>query len=288
MGCPQRGQALDQSAESARSIPARVPRSPHDSSGPVRSTGGNLKTSQPLSFRTARDRPSSWSFLKESIDGTRTTARPPRNTWRITKRGHRRHTRPGDGSEKPVDPALHFYEEKCNGTRESVGGGSTPAPDARATHRSVGAEPTLHQRAPATQPLTQFVNVPIGLSATVRLESVTALNQVLADTMVLRDLYKKHHWQTSGATFISFNEQAELMDAIAERIQTRRDCDRRRRHERPAGERGTAHARDAGLVVVGAPARRAARARSLTNGSQGSPRPGSRQRSRFPNAQRST
>ena len=110
----------------------------------------------------------------------------------------------------------------------SVGGGSTPAVDARATHRSVSAEPKLHQRAPETQAFNQLVNVPIGLSATVRLESVTALNQVLADTMVLRDLYKKHHWQTSGATFYQlhllydkhFNEQAELVDAIAERIQT--------------------------------------------------------------------
>ena len=110
----------------------------------------------------------------------------------------------------------------------SVGGGSTPALDTRATHRSVGADPKVHQRAPETQAFTQLVNVPIGLSAAVRLESVTALNQVLADTMVLRDLYKKHHWQTSGATFYQlhllydkhFNEQAELVDAIAERIQT--------------------------------------------------------------------
>jgi len=45
--------------------------------------------------------------------------------------------------------------------------------------------------------------------------------------MTLRDLYKKHHWQVSGPTFYQlhllfdkhFNEQSELVDAIAERIQ---------------------------------------------------------------------
>ena len=57
--------------------------------------------------------------------------------------------------------------------------------------------------------------------------SARNLNQVLADTMVLRDLYKKHHWQVSGPTFYSLHllfdkhhgEQAELVDAVAERIQ---------------------------------------------------------------------
>ncbi|MGB9647265.1 MAG: ferritin-like domain-containing protein [Stellaceae bacterium] len=43
--------------------------------------------------------------------------------------------------------------------------------------------------------------VPIGLGENVRGASTDALNQLLADTMVLRDLYKKHHWQVSGATF---------------------------------------------------------------------------------------
>jgi starvation-inducible DNA-binding protein len=54
------------------------------------------------------------------------------------------------------------------------------------------------------------------------------LNQILADTMTLRDLYKKHHWQTSGPTFYElhllfdkhYEEQAGLVDMIAERIQT--------------------------------------------------------------------
>jgi len=53
------------------------------------------------------------------------------------------------------------------------------------------------------------------------------LNQLLADTMTLRDLYKKSHWQVSGPTFYQlhllfdkhFGEQVEIVDAIAERIQ---------------------------------------------------------------------
>ena len=68
--------------------------------------------------------------------------------------------------------------------------------------------------------------VPIGLGENVRSASTNALNPLLAHTMVLRDLYKKHHWQVSGATFYQlhllfdkhYNEQVELMDALAERI----------------------------------------------------------------------
>ena len=60
-----------------------------------------------------------------------------------------------------------------------------------------------------------------------RLETTALLNQLLADTMTLRDLYKKAHWQVVGPTFYQlhllfdkhFNEQTELVDAIAERIQ---------------------------------------------------------------------
>src|SRR4029077_6659028 len=68
--------------------------------------------------------------------------------------------------------------------------------------------------------------VPIGLGENVRAASTNALNQLLADTMVLRDLYKKHHWQVPAATFYQLHllfdkhyaEQVELMDGLAERI----------------------------------------------------------------------
>jgi starvation-inducible DNA-binding protein len=53
------------------------------------------------------------------------------------------------------------------------------------------------------------------------------MNQLLADTITLRDLYKKSHWQVAGATFYQlhllfdkhYEEQVELVDSIAERIQ---------------------------------------------------------------------
>jgi len=72
------------------------------------------------------------------------------------------------------------------------------------------------------------VSVPIALDVAVRRMSAENLNQLLVDTMTLRDLYKKHHWQVSGPTFYSlhllfdkhFTEQVELVDGIAERIQT--------------------------------------------------------------------
>jgi starvation-inducible DNA-binding protein len=72
------------------------------------------------------------------------------------------------------------------------------------------------------------VPVPIALDASVRGASVENLNQLLVDTMTLRDLYKKHHWQVTGPTFYQlhllfdkhFDEQSELVDSIAERIQS--------------------------------------------------------------------
>jgi starvation-inducible DNA-binding protein len=68
--------------------------------------------------------------------------------------------------------------------------------------------------------------LPIGLEDNARKQSVEILNKVLADTMTLRDMYKKNHWQMSGATFYQlhllldkhYEEQANLVDMIAERI----------------------------------------------------------------------
>jgi starvation-inducible DNA-binding protein len=65
------------------------------------------------------------------------------------------------------------------------------------------------------------------LEEPVRLEMTEQLNQLLADSMTLRDLYKKSHWQVAGPTFYQlhllfdkhFNEQVEIVDTIAERIQ---------------------------------------------------------------------
>lgn len=87
--------------------------------------------------------------------------------------------------------------------------------------------PTLHRHAHEIQPYGHVVKLPIALSGNVRATSIELLNQILADTMMLRDLYKKHHWQVSGSTFFQlhllydkhYKEQAALVDSIAERIQ---------------------------------------------------------------------
>jgi len=92
----------------------------------------------------------------------------------------------------------------------------------------VSAQPRLHQTAAEIQAYgTVSFLLPLELEEPVRLEMTEQLNQLLADTMTLRDLYKKSHWQVSGPTFYQlhllfdkhFAEQAELVDAIAERIQ---------------------------------------------------------------------
>jgi starvation-inducible DNA-binding protein len=89
------------------------------------------------------------------------------------------------------------------------------------------AKPVTHQQAHEIQPFGHLVNLPIALAADVCRDSVDNLNQLLADTITLRDLYKKHHWQLAGPTFSQlhllfdkhFDQQSELVDAIAERIQ---------------------------------------------------------------------
>ena len=89
------------------------------------------------------------------------------------------------------------------------------------------ARPLVHQHAHEIQPFGHLVRMPIALSEAACKEAVENLNQVLADTITLRDLYKKHHWQVAGPTFYQLHllfdkhadEQSELVDAIAERIQ---------------------------------------------------------------------
>ena len=95
-------------------------------------------------------------------------------------------------------------------------------------NRSVSAQPRLHQRAREIQSYgTVSHALPLELEEPVRVQMTNQLNQLLADTMTLRDLYKKCHWQVAGPTFYQlhllfdkhYGEQNELVDAIAERIQ---------------------------------------------------------------------
>jgi len=96
-----------------------------------------------------------------------------------------------------------------------------------ASHR-VSAQPRLHQKARELQAYgTVSALLPLELEEPVRLEMTEQLNQLLADTITLRDLYKKSHWQVAGPTFYQlhllydkhYEEQNELVDSIAERIQ---------------------------------------------------------------------
>jgi starvation-inducible DNA-binding protein len=93
---------------------------------------------------------------------------------------------------------------------------------------SISAQPRLHQRAGEIQTYGTVKHaLPLELEEPVRLEMTEQLNQLLANTMTLRDLYKKSHWQVAGPTFYQlhllydkhYGEQVELVDSIAERIQ---------------------------------------------------------------------
>ena len=89
------------------------------------------------------------------------------------------------------------------------------------------ATPLVNQSGHETQPYGHLIRLPIALAESACKESVENLNQLLADTITLRDLYKKHHWQVAGPTFYQlhllfdkhYEEQNKLVDAIAERVQ---------------------------------------------------------------------
>jgi starvation-inducible DNA-binding protein len=117
-----------------------------------------------------------------------------------------------------METAMALRSRPTNG-REERGGADTN------TLRL--ARPHHHQHAAEVQPYGTTLRYPIALDEKVRVESISILNQLLADTMTLRDLYKKHHWQVSGATFHQLHllfdkhhqEHLALVDAIAERVQ---------------------------------------------------------------------
>ena len=89
------------------------------------------------------------------------------------------------------------------------------------------AELITNQRGQILQEYGTVIRLPIGLDESVCAKSVEALNQVLADTITIRDMYKKHHWQVAGPTFYQlhllfdkhYEEQVLLVDILAERVQ---------------------------------------------------------------------
>ena len=125
-------------------------------------------------------------------------------------------------AKKPTASLASSNGKSTTGANASIGTGSNPA---------VNIQPVLNQQNHAPAPIQRFGTVsqrlPIGLDESTCLTSVTMLNQLLADTITLRDMYKKHHWQVVGPTFYQlhllydkhYEEQNELVDTIAERIQ---------------------------------------------------------------------
>jgi len=90
------------------------------------------------------------------------------------------------------------------------------------------SQPHLHQHSREVQRFDQLRDMPLGLSEGVRSEMAARLNQVLADTRILHDLYKKSHWLMRGATFYQLHllldrhaeQQEKIVDLLAERVQT--------------------------------------------------------------------
>ncbi len=94
--------------------------------------------------------------------------------------------------------------------------------------KDANVAPHWHAQAKEIQKYgTVIADMPHPLGEDVRTDMVNQLNQLLADSIAIRDMYKKHHWQVSGPTFYQlhllfdkhFDEQVEMVDAIAERIQ---------------------------------------------------------------------
>lgn len=94
--------------------------------------------------------------------------------------------------------------------------------------RADSSQPVLHQHGHEIQHYGSLRELPIALNPDARSESCTLVNQILADTIILYHLYKKHHWMMRGHTFYQLHllldkhagEQIELIDTMAERVQT--------------------------------------------------------------------
>lgn len=95
------------------------------------------------------------------------------------------------------------------------------------TKRGSMAKPQLHLKEEIIQEFGTRIPVPLGLDNKTCEESISSLNLILADLMVIYDMYRKAHWQTSGQTFYQlhllfekhYGELSEIIDEVAERIQ---------------------------------------------------------------------
>jgi starvation-inducible DNA-binding protein len=142
------------------------------------------------------------------------TARPRRATAGTSSTSGTRGTRSTRSTSSPPRAAR-------SGRTDGAGSGSS------LLERRSSARPLVGQRGRELQAFGTIARLPNGLGEPVCRASVALLNQVLADTMTLRDMYKKHHWQVAGENFYMlhllfdkhYEEQSELVDFLAERIQ---------------------------------------------------------------------
>jgi starvation-inducible DNA-binding protein len=89
-------------------------------------------------------------------------------------------------------------------------------------------DPVMDTRGTEIQKFGTLRDLPISLGSDARAKSCQLLNQVLSDTLILYAMYKKHHWLVAGPTFYQLHllfdkhaeEQLELVDLVAERVQT--------------------------------------------------------------------
>lgn len=91
----------------------------------------------------------------------------------------------------------------------------------------IEGQPHLQQRSREIQTYKQIRSLPLDIPEEVIGQSVTMLNQLLADSITLYNLYKKNHWQVAGPTFYELHllfdkhagEVLASIDLIGERIQ---------------------------------------------------------------------
>ena len=94
--------------------------------------------------------------------------------------------------------------------------------------RPVSPDPVMDAKAPTLQAFGELRSLPIALPGKAKTSSCTLLNEILADSMILYALYKKHHWLVAGPTFYQLHllfdkhaeEQLAIIDVLAERVQS--------------------------------------------------------------------
>src|SRR2546421_10246300 len=97
------------------------------------------------------------------------------------------------------------------------------------TKKTIDADTLLNQAKPLTgqhahenQPFGHLVKMPIALAENVCKESADNLNQLLADTMTLRGMYKKLHRQVGGPTFyqlhLLFDKHYEAPNKLVDQV----------------------------------------------------------------------